>query len=1015
MRFRLMALLLVSIGLAPVAANAQIGYFGQNRVLFRSFDFRVLRTEHFDIYFYPEKDQSARMVARMSERWYARLSGLFGHELTRRQIIILYAAGSHFRQTNTTQSSLGEGVGGFMEAFKGRLVMPLGGTLAATDHVLGHEIVHAFQFDMTDTTASNAMSGRPGALAMPLWFVEGQAEYLSLGPNDPHTAMWVREAIRRDRFPGIERLDNPRYFPYRYGQALFAFIGGRYGDQAAARLLTAAMGRDGVRGAFRMVLGVSYQELSQQWRDASVAAFKPIADVTKMPADFARPMIVDHSRNGGGLNVSPELSPDGKMVAFFSTRSLFSIDLFIADAATGRILRRVTNTATSAHIDSLGFIDSAGAWSRDSKRFVFPTIRRGVPVLNIVDASSGRRQREIRLDTLDEILNPSWSPDGNRIAFTARTGGLTDLFIYDLQASQLRRLTEDAFAELQPAWSPDGSAIAIATDRFTTQLPNLRSGNMRIGIVNAATGTIRELGGFPTGKNINPRWSGDGLSLFFISDTTGISNIYRMSASGGEPALVTNLLTGVSGIADMSPALSVTDAGVAFSVFENNGYNIYAMTPVMASTASLQARLPQNAGILPPRITAEGTVASFLQSDAGLPPAAVVDAKPYEPYRPRLSVDFIGAPTVAIGVDSMGAYVGGGISALFSSMLGNHLLAVGLNASNHFDELGASAVYLNRTHRWNWGASFDQTPFVARATTQRLAGPPGQQVVIQEETRQLQIDRGFSGILSYPFSRAQRVEMHAGYRQITGKTDVTTTVFDFASGRPLGQQTDTISTFPTLNLGMVQGALVYDTSIFGMTSPILGTRYRLSVDHTGGDLSYSSALADGRTYFMPKRPFTIALRGLYYGRFGDDAESSFLSPVFLGDPNLVRGYEYGSFTSSECGVTSDGSCPIIDNLIGSRMIVGNVELRAPLWGAFGGSGFYGPLPIEIGVFADAGQVWAKDGSTQFRAVDRSAVSSVGALMRFNLFGFAIGTLDYAHPLNRPGRGWIWQFSLRPGF
>jgi outer membrane protein assembly factor BamA len=137
--------------------------------------------------------------------------------------------------------------------------------------------------------------------------------------------------------------------------------------------------------------------------------------------------------------------------------------------------------------------------------------------------------------------------------------------------------------------------------------------------------------------------------------------------------------------------------------------------------------------------------------------------------------------------------------------------------------------------------------------------------------------------------------------------------------------------------------------------------------------------------------------------------------VFVGYPELVRGYDSGSFEASECGATTDGSCPVFDRLVGSRMVVGNVELRAPLWGAFGGNGFYGPLPIEIGVFADAGAAWRQGGSLDVSGADRNLVRSVGALVRVNLMGFAIGQLDYARPLDRPGRGWIWQFTLRPGF
>jgi hypothetical protein len=1000
--------------LAPAAAFGQVGYFGQNKVQYRVFKFQVLETQHFDIYYYPEEEAAARMAARMAERWYARLSTVLSHELRGRQPLVLYASGAQFRQTNTVEGELGEGTGGVTEAYKRRIVLPFAGPLEATDHVLGHELVHAFQYDITSTNASSVAAGSAGALSLPLWFIEGMAEYLSLGPDDPHTTMWMRDAVRREKFPEIDKLDDPRYFPYRYGHALWAFIGGRYGDRTVGNLLRAGVGQNGYKGAFERVLGVSSKELSQQWHDATVAAYRPVAETTKMPASFSRPLIVDASKKGG-LNTAPEVSPDGSKIAFFSSRGLFSIDLYVADAATGRILRKITDTATNPHLDSIGFIDSAGAWSRDGRRFVFPGLGGGSPLLTIVNVENGDKEREVRIKEVDEILNPTWSPDGNRIAFTALVGGLTDLFAYDLTANTLQRLTTDAFAEVQPAWSPDGRSIAFSTDRFSTSLQNLATGNMRLAVMDVASRNVRPIGGFDDGKNINPQWSADSRSLYFISDRQGISNVYRVDLEGRAPSQVTNLLTGVSGITGMSPALSVGASRIAFSVFEDDGYNIYAIDTETAGTA-LATGLPRDAGILPPRTTPDGPVFTYLGNEvAGLPPAAAEAAYETKPYKPRLSLDFIGQPTVGVGVDSFGSYVGGGISASFSDILGNHTVGGTLQLNNRFDEAGGAIVYMNRTRRWNFGAAIDSTPYVQRGFAQSIDIVGNQEVFREDEVRVIQTDRGLAGIAQYPFSRAQRLEFTGGLRQISGKQDLTTRLFDINTGTQLTEDRETLSSFPTLNLGLVSSALVYDTSIFGVTSPIRGSRYRLQLDQTTGDITYGSALADFRTYMMPVRPFTFALRGMYYGRFGRNAESSLLTPMFIGYPELIRGYDYGSFRADECGVTADGSCPVFDRLLGSRMVVANAELRFPLWAAFGGDNFYGPLPIEVGVFADAGAAWGRGGSLRVRGDNRNLVSSVGALARINLLGFAIAEIDYVRPLDRPGRGWLWAFNLRPGF
>ena len=160
-------------------------YFGRNKVQYESFDFRVLKTEHFDIYFYPPEEAAAVHAARMSERWYARLSSILDHELSGRQPLILYASAPEFQQTNAVGGTLGEGTGGVTEALKRRIVLPTGGTLGDLDHVIGHELVHAFQYDITGNGRPNSLGALPAASQLPLWFIEGMAEYLSIGPVAP--------------------------------------------------------------------------------------------------------------------------------------------------------------------------------------------------------------------------------------------------------------------------------------------------------------------------------------------------------------------------------------------------------------------------------------------------------------------------------------------------------------------------------------------------------------------------------------------------------------------------------------------------------------------------------------------------------------------------------------------------------------------------------------------------------------------------------------------------------------
>ncbi len=1001
-------LLVLSLIGHPSTAAAQGGYFGRNKVQYREFDFQVLKTDHFDIYFYPEEEQAAKLASRMAERWYTRLSKLLNHELSTRQPIILYASGSHFRQTNTIEGDIGEGTGGVTEAYKRRVVLPFAGPIEASDHVLGHELVHAFQYDITNT---NVSSGTAGALALPLWFIEGMAEYLSIGPVDPQTAMWMREATRRERLPEIDKLDNPRYFPYRYGHALWAFIGGKYGDAVIGNVLRAAAGRGATyAAAFQDVLQIDTKELTKEWHNAVFEAFKPIAESTKMPAQFARGLIVK-GQTGSSLNVGPELSPDGSKVIYFSEKDLFSIDLFLADAKTGEIIRKITDTATDAHYESLSFLTSAGAWDPSGKQFVFGGLAKGKPVLTIVEVESGRRLREISVAEVDEIVNPAWSPDGKQVAFSGLSGGFNDLFLYDLDKGALRRLTEDPFAEVDPTWSPDGTRIAFSTDRFTTNLETIKSGPLMLATIDVASGNVSRLGGFENAKNIGPQWTKDGKSIFFISNRGGISNIYRLAVDTGATTQLTNMLTGASGITALSPAMSAAGGRVVFSAYEDDNYNIYALDTLEQLTGEALIDLPRNAAVLPPRLESGGLVAEALADVTwGLPGIEVPVPEP-EVYKPKWGLDYAGQPSIGVGVDPFGTYATGGIALLFSDMLGNHVIGTAAQVTSRFDEFGGTLFYLNREHRWNWGASIDQTPYVSRGFEAGVIGD----IYVEREYRFLQRDQSATGFLTYPFSRSHRVEFSGGYRRIGQNYDLTERTYSIFTGQQLSEDRTDLETFPTLNLGEASTALVFDTSIMGATSPIRGSRYRLEYTQSGGSLTYSGVLADMRTYIMPFRPYTIALRGMYYGRLGRDAENGALPALFIGYPGLVRGYDQNSFESIECGNAPNGACPVFDRLIGSRVAVANAELRFPIWGAFGGDQFYGPLPLEGAIFADGGIAWGASERTGFARGDEKPVSSVGAAIRVNVLGFAVAEIDYVRPLQRSERGWLWQFSLRPGF
>lgn len=1030
-----MAGLAVVLGLLVWVSPAEAQYFGRNKVQYEDFDFRVMDTPHFDLHYYPVEQEAARDMASLSEVWYDRFNALLSHGFENKPII-LYADHPDFQQTNVISGFISEATGGVTESLRNRVVLPLTGIYAENNHVLGHELVHVFQYDIAQGRGGGGLGGMA---RLPLWVIEGMAEYLSVGRVDAHTAMWLRAAILLDRLPTITELTtDPRFFPYRYGQAVWAYIGGRWGDRAVPLLYRRSL-LIGWERAVKEVLGVTTDELSSQWIEAVRAAYLPLMQGRVAPRAVGRRVTAEES-GAGEMNLGPALSPEGRYVAFFSDVDLFSIDLFLADARTGEVLEKLTSSAANPHFEALAFLRSAGTWSPDGQKFAFVVFDEGDNALAILDVASRDVEQKIRVDRVGEIRDPAWSPDGREIAFSGNSGGVSDLYVLDVETSAVRQLTNDQWAQLQPAWSPDGRTIAFMTDRTTgaDRLTALTAGRYGLATLDVASGRVTPIETFTTGKAINPRYSPDGSSLYFVADPDGFQNVFRVDLRTGELYRVTNVATGVSGVTATSPTLTIAqrEGTLAFSVFENNEYNIYALEGAAAlgepyvAPAVEEVVTAENGGavrgggvpaaaVLPPIDAARRSAVARALAEplTDAPSAAGFEVTKYEP---RISLDYVGAQAAGVAVSRFGFGIGGGAAFYFSDMLNRHTIGAMVQANGTLKDVAGQAVYQNAERRWSWFTGAAHIPYLSGFTSFGV-DENGRVNQINQHLQRVFVDQALVGAL-YPFSMTRRVEASVGYTHYGFDEEVL--VYDVFGGAVRFDRREDVEAPAGLHLAQAAAALVGDWSFFGFTSPIMGGRYRFEVEPTIGSFHFTTALADMRRYFL-FAPVTLAVRGLHYGRYGRDADDEQrLAPLFLGYETFIRGYSFDSFEEAECEVESgdgsSGTCPVFDRLIGSKLAVANLELRIPLIGTerFGLLDF-GFIPTEIAPFIDAGVAWTGDEGPVFElereSLQRIPVFSAGVAARFNVLGYLVLEAYWAYPFQRPKKGGHFGFQLAPGW
>ena len=574
----LRALLLALCAVLPLGAQ---GYFGQNQVQFQKFNWQILKTEHFDIHYYPDEAQMAHLTASMAERSYARLSRLMNYTFKERKPIIVFSSRGAFAQNNVF-GDLGEGTGGVTDALRQRNMFFYTGNLGEAEHVLTHEMVHQFQYDIFARGRAGQGLETLQQRMPPMWFAEGMAEYLSIGPNHPATDGIIRDAALSGKIPTIDDMERhpDEYFPYRYGEALWRYVGARWGDEMVGEIMasTPALGVD---RAFKRQLGMTMEELAGEWKDAMQAQYLPSVERLDRPRKIATSLLTER-RTGGFIPVyvAPALSNDGKLIAYISTGSLVKaevfLDLYLADAQTGKRLKRLTKSTLNAEFEELRYAYSQSAFSPDGQRLAFTAQRGGKDVLYVLDVKS--RNVAHRLDTpLEAMVGPTWSPDGKRLVFSGLKGGISDLYMIDADGKNLRQLTNDLYGDVMPAWSPDGRQIAFASERGPqTQLDVLKYGKWQISILDVEKGTTEVIPG-QAGKNLNPQWAPDGKSLAFISDRDGIPQVFLYDFADKQHYQLTRLIGGVQSVTENSPALTWAQAAdrMAFVYFENNDYTVW--------------------------------------------------------------------------------------------------------------------------------------------------------------------------------------------------------------------------------------------------------------------------------------------------------------------------------------------------------------------------------------------------------------------------------------------------------
>ena len=867
---RVSSLWLIATLVASTAFAQYIPYFGKNKVNYDKFAWRVYKSPHFEVYYYPEFEQHLGRLVSYLESSYQHISSELKHEVQSSIPVVFYKTHSEFEQTNLFPDFVPEQVQAFSESIRNRMVIPVDGAPDRLQGLITHELAHIFEFDLIPRGIVSR--------GIPLWVDEGLADYLR-GDWDSHDLMTVRDAALNDQIPRMSKLEVAGgRTDYNLGHATFDFIAARFGKEGIRQFLytlrknVVSTSEDSVyQQTFRMT-PKEFDEAFEKWIKER---FKPFRD-RQRPTDYGAEISPDPEKTSFSQVYAFAPSPSGEVVAAVTgNRNDGEADIVMLSTKDGSVVKNLTKGYTGKY-ENVTFPGEGFVTGRtidfspkgDVVAFVGRTGKKRS--LFLVSPLSGDVVKKISLD-LDEVESPCILPNGKQALIAATKEGVADIYLVNLETGEHKNLTQDAFFDANPRISPDGTLVVY----------NRRvSGNYKIVMFPLGNPARRIDLTFGPFADVSPYFSSNGSEVLYSSnEDDGIYNLRSIDIKTGVIKQFTDAMGG-----NMAPAPLKTAQGdrIGFITYFKGEYQLYTLDPSEPTREVEQATS-----------TAPIEVVDF-QPD--LTHQVVAENKRRKRLFEGLFLE--GRPPLNVGFTSNGDFFGGSQVAL-TDVLGDQTFV--FTASSVREYRNYAGQYANLSSRWNWGVTASDFTIYYFSPYQYSSLYTRDGALTTERYTQA------IGFAVYPLNKFNRVQLAGGYSRIkTGYPDPQVQQQVIQQAGFLGQQVPVYSgSAIPLSVGYTR-----ETTRFREFGPLAGSTMNLSFEYSpkiGSFITRKTLEFDARKYLrVGGTSMLLATRIRGFASTGDQPR------LFGFGGNMeLRGYNYLSF-------------------VGSRGFFANAELRIPL-------------------------------------------------------------------------------------
>ncbi len=992
--------------------------FGKNRVQYRSFNWRIYQTSNFEVYFYQNGNNLARLTAQFAETEFDRITETLGYTPYNRIKIFLFNSPEEQEQSNIGIASLEELNELEVDLAQSRIEIAFTGDQISFRKQLVHDISMLFVYDMLyggnlkDALQSSIL------LTLPSWFMSGIASYVADGWS-PQLNDYMRDVIlnRNVKRPSLLEGEDATLI----GQSIWNYIAEKYGKDNISNILNLTRIIRTEQTSITSTLGIpSFGRFLREWRDYYAAITNEAAASYQEVTPAWAYKIGNLERLKTGAFVS--IAPDNKMLAISEPHKR-NYRILTYNLETGKKMVIRQGSILENHAPKNGTIPLI-AWTRNNALAVLAPAygRHNLYVYESLDTKKPRIRTRTVIRGLDHIVNMDISKDGTMLAVSADKSGQNDLYLISVGRGSTIPLTNDLYDDLSPRFiGTSNRRVAFASNRPSDSLQvkgdfktirNVLGIFEHDGTPRAATANklLDSLGTY----NL-PVYSTDN-ELYFLSDTKGIQNIFKYDYRSKRLSQSTNSSSGLRNAA-ISP---VGNGGLAYLRLDKGDLKIaYAnrfQTGAIPETPSYRKGAPGKPTLNAAQAAA-GDTAAPPAAEADKEQAVAFDLRPGEVdtdnyqfdedviqsigtrFRSRNSGDIPSVSprlrkreniTITGPFNYKGLFItndassnwrvdpikGFGYQQLVSmnDLLENHVLKAGgflsMSGESFFRTYDAFMEYNLNKYRVDYSVRYDRSSLFIRSSY----------------PQKYRFNR-VSLTAAYPFTRTSRISVSPTYTSTY--LIETTTARPIVSSQYLGFKTELVFDNSTINgMNMTEGTkfkIRYENHL-GI-SRLSDSFYRVGLDFRRyqklhRDLILAVRLAAGHSGGRSPKYNSMGGMENWVGRKYDNNDNSY-NPFDFSENADNRDIFFTEFATNLRGFN-------MNRLSGVTYMMANVELRVPLVKYL----YRGPITsnflrnLQFAGFTDIGTAWTGKGPfSQENSLNTEVVGGNGLPFRATVVNF----------------------------